>query len=204
MRISLDKPPLNELTHYGVLGMKWGVRKTKPKTERVFVSGTSKMQSKDSEYYRDELDKEIRNHLDSLMNKKVEFLIGDCVGVDAMVQGYLATHKYDKVHIYVSGNEVRNNADDKGSLGWKVHGVNANKFEKGSKEWHAVKDEVMNKIATSGLAVILDEGGAKATRKNIDRFIKTNKDVAIYQVSSKGKNQDRKIDINEYKNQEKS
>ena len=51
----------NELMHYGVLGMKWGVRKDPNKT--VFVSGSSKTQSKDSEYYRRKLPKQIRREL---------------------------------------------------------------------------------------------------------------------------------------------
>jgi len=32
--ISLEKPPLNELIHFGVLGMKWGVRKDNKKSNR--------------------------------------------------------------------------------------------------------------------------------------------------------------------------
>lgn len=35
MKISLEKPELNELTHFGVLGMKWGVRQKQPKSQAV-------------------------------------------------------------------------------------------------------------------------------------------------------------------------
>lgn len=177
------------LTHYGVKGMHWGVRKNDT-TEKVFISGTSKMQSKESEYYREKLSKSITKYLDSVMNKKADVLIGDCVGADVMVQEYLAKNNYDKVHIYVSGDEVRNNADKIGSLGWKIHNINASMYEKGTKEWHAVKDKAMSRKATSGLGIILDEGSS-ATRKNIDRLIKANKDVEIYELSKFGEKKDR-------------
>ena len=191
-----------DLCHYGVLGMKWGIRKKRSSsnpitTEKVFISGTSKMQSKESPYYRKALSKEIVKQLNSIMDKKAEILIGDCVGADAMVQDFLAKHKYDKVHIYTSGNEVRNNADKNGTLGWKVHNINADMYEKDSKEWHEVKDKVMNKEANSGLAIILDDG-AKATRKNIDRFIKDNKDVYIYELN-KNKQKDKRVYKENYK-----
>ena len=32
MIVSLEKPPLHELAHYGVLGMKWGIRKSRNST----------------------------------------------------------------------------------------------------------------------------------------------------------------------------
>lgn len=187
------------LAHYGVPGMKWGVRKSdnRPSGDKVFISGTSKMDTKDSIYYRKKLPKTVTDYLDKVMNKKARVLIGDCVGADTMVQKYLAKNKYKNVHIYVSGDEVRNNADKKGSLGWKVHNVDASMYEKGSKEWHAVKDKAMNKEATSGMAIILDEG-AKATRKNIDRFIDENKNISIYELNKQGKNRDRWLSSYEY------
>jgi len=122
------------------------------------------MQSKESEYYREQLHESLTKYLDSIMNRKAEVLIGDCVGADSMVQEYLARNNYNKVHIYVSGNEVRNNADGIGSLAWKIHNIDASMYEKGTKEWHAIKDEEMSKKATSGLGIILDEGRQQPVR----------------------------------------
>jgi len=153
------------------------------------------MQSKESEYYREQLHESLTKYLDSIMNRKAEVLIGDCVGADSMVQEYLARNNYNKVHIYVSGNEVRNNADGIGSLAWKIHNIDASMYEKGTKEWHAIKDEEMSKKATSGLGIILDEGAA-ATRKNIERLIKANKNVEVYELSKLGKDKDRWITKN--------
>lgn len=35
MKVSLEKPPLNELAHYGILGMRWGVRRDQRTLDRL-------------------------------------------------------------------------------------------------------------------------------------------------------------------------
>lgn len=188
------------LVHHGIKGQRWGIHRYQnydgsltqegkkryyPEyTDRVFVSGTSKMQDLESEYYRKELPKDIRSELDNHVKNNDKILVGDAPGVDSMVQDYLANKKYKNVEIYVSGSNVRKNSDSSGKLGWKVHHINTKDFVEGSKEWHAVKDEAMNKSASYGLAIILENGGASATRKNVLRFMQNQKDVKIFELSS--------------------
>lgn len=188
------------LAHHGVDGQKWGVRNGPPypldrqhgnysKNDIVFISGTSKMDTPEEKYYRKTLPSAVKTELDSMMKAGSKILVGDCFGADDMVQLYLAGNRYRNVEIYVTGKEVRHNRDD-GKLGWKVHHIDGSKYEKGSTEWHAVKDIAMNNAATRGLAIILDNG-AKATRKNIDRFLDESKPCYIYALDSRGENFDR-------------
>lgn len=206
---------MSYLQHHGVKGQKWGVRryqnedgtrtaegKERRRQERVFISGTSKMQSMEEGYYREKLASSVTDYLDELMSKKARILIGDCVGADTMVQKYLVENGYNNVHIYVSGDEVRNNADSTGSLGWKIHNIDSSMYEVGSKDWHATKDKAMDKRATSGMGIILDEG-AKATRKNIDRFIDSGRDVSIFELSKNGDSYDRWLSKDEYERSRK-
>lgn len=179
----------NSLCHYGVLGMKWGVRRyqnydgTRIKSGTVFVSGSSKTQSKDSPYYRKELPKGIRDSLDEHIKKKNKIIVGDAPGIDRQVQDYLKSKNYKNVEVYGPGKQVRYSADEK----WKTNPIDSD-YEEGSKEWLAEKDKVMSKVATEGLAIVIPEG-SKATRKNIDRLIEQNKKVSIYELG-----QDEKYD----------
>lgn len=185
---------MDELWHYGVKGMKWGVRRyqnedgtwtdegKKHRSKRaVFVSGSSKTESPDSPYYRKKLPKDITDVLDRYMNDKVKFIVGDAPGIDRQVQRYLNDKKYKDVDIYGPGKQVRYTANKD----WKTHPIDAPEFEEGSKEWLAKKDIAMEKASTEGFAVILDEG-ASATRKNISRLIENNKDVKVYQLNQDG------------------
>lgn len=72
---------------------------------------------------------------------------------------------------------------------WKSHSIDAPEFEVGSKEWLAKKDIEMTRVSTRGLAITLDEG-SKATKKNVERLISQNKNVRVYELSSKGKKYD--------------
>lgn len=175
---------MSELYHYGIKGMKWGVRKNSGKT--VFVSGSSKTQSKDSQYYRRKLPKEIRRELRNHMDNGNKFVVGDAPGIDRQVQNYLKKKHYKNVEIYGPGKEVRYTANKK----WKTNPIDAPEFEIGSKEWLAKKDIAMTKVSDLGLAIVLDEG-AKATRKNIERLVNENKDVRIYELSKNGKRHDK-------------
>ena len=65
--------------------------------------------------------------------------------------------------------------------GWKQTNVDVPGAEIGSKEWLAAKDFVMSKMADVGIAVTI-EGGANATRKNVDRLVEANKEVSVYEI----------------------
>lgn len=192
----------NELYHYGVKGMHWGVRRYQNedgsytasgrlhrRKEAVFVSGSSKTQTSDSSYYRKELPKPIRDELNTYMKRKARIIVGDAPGIDRQVQDYLANAKYRKVTVYGPGTQVRYSANKR----WQTKPIDAPEYSIGSKEWLAKKDIAMTNAATTGLAIVLDEG-AKATRRNIDRLIESNKSVKVYELSKNGENEDRWLD----------
>lgn len=164
-----------------------------PKTGRfssstLFVSGSSKTQSKDSGYYRKKLPKQVRKELDIAMDMKDRIVVGDAPGVDRQVQDYLKNKKYKNVEIFGPGKQVRYSADPE----WKTNAIDS-KHQEGSKEWLAEKDKVMSEMADRGLAVILDEG-SKATRDNITRLLDKHKDVSVYELSKEGKRKDSKVE----------
>ena len=173
------------LEHYGVKGMKWGVRKDpqikaknkRSKREILFVSGTSKSQDKTSGFYRANLSKSVRRELNNSIKNNEKIIVGDAPGIDSQVQDYLNT-RYKNVEVYTSNREPRYLANKN----WKVKRVNASKYPEGSKEFLAAKDKAMTRRATKGLAVTIT-GGAKATRANVQRLIDQNKSVKVYNIT---------------------
>lgn len=165
------------LKHYGILGMKWGVRKEPGSSgQRVFISGSSKTQSRDSPYFRRRLSKYVRNTIKRSIKNGDTFIVGDAPGIDRQVQDYLKKKRYSAVDIYGPGKKVRYSADPN----WKTHPIDS-KYPEGSEKWLAVKDRAMTKDSTNGLAVILDEGSS-ATKNNIIRMQKSGKPMKIYEL----------------------
>ena len=164
-----------------------------PKTGRfaqstLFVSGSSKTQSKDSEYFRKKLPKQVRKELKEAMRNRDKIVVGDAPGIDRQVQDYLKSKGYKDVEVYGPGKQVRYSSDPD----WKTKAIDS-KYPEGSKEWLAEKDKVMSKIADRGLAITLDEG-SRATRNNIDRLSEQGKDVSVFQLSKEGKRKDAKLE----------
>ena len=169
------------LMHYGIKGMKWGVRKKRPVSgEVLFVSGSSKTQDKSSPYYRRRLPKYVRQELKGSMRRGDTIIVGDAPGIDRQTQDYLKKKRYSNVEVYGPGTQVRYSANVK----WKTNPINDPDHEPMSKEWLAKKDVAMTNRATKGLAVILDEGSS-ATRNNVERLVRQNKVTGIYEIHKK-------------------
>ena len=189
----------DELQHYGIKGQKKGTRhyqtydgkytdegkirygRIKPK--RVFISGSSKTQDTESGYYRKELPKQIKKQIKEIMDKNKTILVGDAPGIDRQVQDFINSMGYKNVEVYGPGTEVRYTANKK----WKTNPIDAPEFEQYSPEWLRAKDIAMTDRATEGLAVVLDENGAKATRNNIDRLKGQNKKVKVFELGKNGR-----------------
>ena len=143
------------LAHYGVKGMKWGIRRKRSHSNEIlFVSGSSKTQDKSSPYYRRKLPKMVRQNLKWSMKNGDKIIVGDAPGIDRQTQDYLKKKRYDNVEIYGPGKQVRYSANKK----WKTNPIDDPDHEPMSPEWLAKKDIAMTNRATKGLAVILDNG----------------------------------------------
>lgn len=160
------------LMHHGIQGQKWGVRNGPPypigsSPRKVFISGTSK--------FNGALPEQITYKLDKFIEDNNHILIGDAPGIDTEVQKYLASKKYKNVSVYTIEESPRFIASTK--LGWGVNKVQGKE--------QVNKDEAMSKDAHFGFAVVL-ENGSRATRKNIDRLNKSNKDSDVLTIFEDG------------------
>ena len=157
-----------------------------PKTGRftytTFISGSSKTQNKESPYYRKKLPKDIRRIIDSYMKSGDKIIVGDAPGIDRQVQDYLNKKKYGNVEVYGPGKQVRYSANKS----WSTKTIDSGKYKPDTDEWRAEKDIFMSNIADKGLAVVLENGGAGATRDNVKRLIDQNKAVKVYELGSDG------------------
>ena len=181
----------NELYHYGVKGQKWGIRRYqnedgslteegKKRYNSVFVSGSSKTTDPNSEYYRKELPNEVINKLDDYIKKNNNIIVGDAPGIDTQVQEYLNNKNYKNVSVYTTSKQPRYLANKK----WKIHIIDTYGLDPNSKEGLRMKDIAMTNDAKKGFAVILENGGAGATRNNVQRLIDQNKNVKVFMLTA--------------------
>lgn len=181
----------NYIYHYGVKGQKWGVRRYqnydgtltkegKLRYNSVFVSGSSKTTDPNSEYYRKNLPSEITNKLDDYIKNNNNIIVGDAPGIDTQVQEYLNNKNYKNVSVYTTNKKPRYIANKK----WTVHIIDTYGLDPNSKEGLAMKDIAMTNAAKKGFAVILENGGAGATRNNVKRLIDQNKNVKVFMLKA--------------------
>lgn len=147
---------------------------------KLFVSGSSKTQSKDSEFFRKKLPREVRRYLDyEMRNYYPQILVGDAPGIDSQVQDYLKKKGYMNVVIYTASGKPRYQADTK----WHTKSINS-KHPEGSKARLASKDKAMTRDATKGFAITIPDG-ATATRNNIERLQSQGKNVKQFELNKK-------------------
>ncbi len=115
---------------------------------KVFVSGSRSVRA---------LPQAAKTSLGNIINLGFTVCVGDCYGVDTLVQAYLASKGYQRVVVYHIGNTPRNNC------GFKAVRVS------GSRQTD--KDAAMADAADYGLAIW--DGRSPGTAKNIARVAKT-------------------------------
>lgn len=152
----------------------------------VFISGSSKTQLKDSEYYRKKLPTIIKSIIGGYMSYGYTILVGDAPGIDRQVQDYAAQKNYKNVVVYGPGKDIRYIADES----WNRCIVNSQRYPAGSSKWLEEKDISMSFFADKGLAIVA-EGGSHATWNNVYRMRSQGKSVIVYQLSRLGEDQDK-------------
>lgn len=139
---------------------------------KLFVSGSRAVKT---------LPLPVISQLDYEMSQNTEIMIGDCYGVDAQVQNYIASKGYSNVKVYFSANVYNQkprycNAKAE-LLKWTVVPIISDK-PMGTRAFFTDKDITMSANCDKCL-VIWDEK-SKGSIANADRISKTGKPVYIW------------------------
>ena len=130
---------------------------------KVFIGGSRNIK---------EINDKIKEHLDNIINKQYQVLIGDSYGADRAVQQYLCEMHYRNVAVYYSGAKCRNNLGH-----WKAINIPVPSNLKGD-EFYAVKDISMAQAADWGF--MLWDGKSSGTLSNIFNILSSNKIALLY------------------------
>ena len=105
-----------------------------------------------------------------------DILIGDCRGVDALVQEY--TKHYEKVTVFFVGNSPRNFKNSQ----WKIKHV-TNPLKKTGRDFYSLKDNSMS--IDCDIAVMIWNGASIGTFNNIKNCETLNKDILVFKRGTK-------------------
>ena len=133
---------------------------------KIFIGGSKMINS---------LTTEFTNELDRICSEGHEILIGDCFGVDLLVQKSLSERGYTNVTVYVSGDKVRCNYGN-----FPVKHIPVSEDVSGF-EFRRQKDIAMAQDADCGL--MLWDGRSRGTAANIVELKAMHKEVVVYESS---------------------
>ena len=106
---------------------------------KIFVAGARSIT---------ELDDDMQQRVNSICDKDNDIIVGDSYGVDAAVQELCAKRVYNKVTVYASNGEARNNVGN-----WPVKEVEVDASIKGF-NFYRQKDIAMSRDAETQAAQI--------------------------------------------------
>lgn len=130
---------------------------------KVFIGGSRRVAR---------LDKDVESRIDNIINNGFTILVGDANGIDRAVQAYLSARGYQKVVVFCSGDNSRNNLGN-----WATKHVETTRDKKDF-AFYALKDLEMAKEADYGFMIW--DGKSKGTLNNILNLLKQKKKVLVY------------------------
>lgn len=130
---------------------------------KVFIAGARSITTMDSF---------VTNKLCSIRNKHFDVLVGDCYGIDSVVQSFFAGCSYPKVTVYASNGKARNNVGK-----WLVKSIYVPSTVRGF-DFFRQKDVAMANDADIGFMIW--DGESRGTLCNILTLAKRGKTVLVY------------------------
>ena len=109
------------------------------------------------------LSAQVHERLTNVVQVGAQVIVGDANGADKAVQKFLSEHEYQRVTVFCSGAECRNNIGH-----WETRHIDAPKNAKGF-DFYAAKDRVMAREADYGLMIW--DGKSAGTILNILRLL---------------------------------
>jgi hypothetical protein len=137
-------------------------------TSTVFVAGSRQISR---------LPAEVKNRLDTMVEKGFQILVGDANGADKAVQRYFADKAYPNVLVHCMKDHCRNNIGN-----WPTRQLVAPRGAKGF-DYYSIKDRAMADAAEYGL--MLWDGKSKGTVNNVVNLSRDQKPVVVYVATTR-------------------
>lgn len=135
---------------------------------KVFVGGSRRVAR---------LNKQVKERLDSIIDKRFLVLVGDANGADRAVQQHLCDRGYRNVEVFCVDGACRNNLGD-----WRLRSVTPTETRK-SLDYYASKDREMASQADVGFMVW--DAKSAGTLLNALRLVTKQKKTVVFDVPAK-------------------